>query len=235
MSTIQLPARLLTRRLPFDARRAGLLLTGVRDVLTVSGPILLELSIILSQSWQPGYNPLRDTISSMVWGPRGWLQTVNFFLIGATLAALASQLGRVLKTRVARWGGVALLVVGISFAILGVCPSQSPGGPKNLQAVIHGLTVYVIVFIFPLACFLLAKAVRVGKIGQFVAVYSYVTGGLGVVLIVAGALLMVGDAPWFGMLERVLLLNGFIWMEVLAVYFAGGVAIHAREEGRYEN
>ena len=235
MSTIQLPARLFTRRLPFDARRAGLLLTGVRDLLTVSGPILLELSIILAQSWQPGYNPLRDTISSMVWGPRGWLQTVNFFLIGATLAALASQLVPILKTRAARWGGVALLVVGISFAILGVCPSQSPGGPKNLQAIIHGLTVYVIVFAFPIASFLLARAVRVGKFGQFVAAYSYITSALGMVLIVGGALLMVKDAPWFGMLERVLLLNGFVWMEVVAVYFAGGAALHSREEGRYEN
>ncbi len=235
MSTIQLPARPLARRITFDARRAGLLLSGARDLLTVSGPILLELSIILAQSWQPGYNPLRDTISSMVWGPRGWLQTLNFFLIGATLAALASQLGPVLKTRAARWGGVALLVVGISFAVLGVCPSQSPGGPKNLQAIIHGITVYVIVFAFPLACLLLGTAVRVGKFGQFVAAYSYATSVLGVVLIVAGGLLMIKDAPWFGMLERVLLLNGFIWMEVLAVYFAGGAALRAAEEGRYEN
>jgi hypothetical protein len=232
VSTVQFPARLSARRLPFDARRAGLVLSGVRDLLTVSGPILLELSIILSQSWQPGYNPLRDTISSMVWGPRGWVQTVNFFLIGATLAALASQLRPVLLTRAARWGGAALLVVGISFVVLGVCPSQSPGGPRNLPAIIHGITVYVIVFAFPLACFLMARAVRIGKFGRFLAAYSYVTCAFGVALIAAGAFLMAKDAPWFGMIERVLLLNGFTWMEVVAVYFAGGAALRVREEGR---
>jgi hypothetical protein len=170
-----------------------------------------------------------------VWGQRGWLQTANFFLIGATLAGLASQLRPLLTTRPARWGGLALLVAGISFVVLGVCPTQSPEGPKTIQAFVHGVTVYVIVFSFPLACFLLAPAVRVGRFGAFAAAYSYATGALGVVLIGTGAFLMVKAAPWFGMLERLLLLNGFVWIEVLAVYFAGGAAHRSVEASRYEN
>ena len=235
MSAIQLPARSITRRLAFDARRVGLLLSGARDLLTVCGPIALELSMILTQSWQQGYNPLRDTISSMVWGQGGWLQTANFFLIGATLAALASQLRPLLTSRAARWGGLALLVTGLSFVVLGVCPTQSPEGPKTIQAIVHGVTVYVIVFFFPLACFLLAPAVRVGRFGQFAAAYSYATGALGVTLIAAGAFLMVKELPWFGMLERLLLLNGFVWMEIVAVYFAGGAAHRGMEALRYES
>ncbi len=235
MSTIQLPARLVTRRLAFDARRVGLLLSGARDLLTVCGPIALELSIILTQSWQQGYNPVRDTISSMVWGQGGWLQTVNFFLAGATLAALASQLKPLLTTRAARWGGIALLVTGISFVVLGACPTQSPEGPRTIQAIVHGVTVYVIVFFFPLACFLLAPAVRVGGFGQFAAAYSYATGALGVVLIAVGAFLMAEEIPWFGMLERLLLLNGFVWIEILAVYFAGGAAHRGVEASRHES
>ena len=50
-----------------------------------------------------------------------------------------------------------------------------------------------------------------------------------------GAFLMLKDAPWFGMLERLLLLNGFIWLEILAVYFAGGAANRAKEARGHEN
>jgi hypothetical protein len=234
VSAIQLPAQLPTRRLPLNAARARFLLTRARDLLTVCGPILLELSTVIAQSWQPGYNPLRDTISSMVWGPRGWLQTANFFLISATLALLASQFKPFLATRSAKCGGLALALVGLWFIVLGICPTQSPDGPKTIQAIVHGLTVYFIVLSFPLACFLLAPAVRAGRLGKLVAGYTYATGMLGVALIATGAFLIAREAHWFGMLERLLLLNGFVWLEIVAVYFAGGAAKLGKERG-YES
>ncbi len=224
MTTAEIAARLLPRPAvnARAARVSGLVIAGVRDLLIVCSPVLFQLAMVLAQSSQPGYNPLRDTISSMVWGPQGWLQTVNFILFGALLMGLAWELRpRLAQTTWARAGGLLLLLVGAEFIILGICPTQSPDGVKDAAAVVHGLTVYFIVISFPAACFLMAKALRVGKLSEFIFPYTIVTGIFGMGLIVLGAFLMVKEAHWFGMLERVLLLNGFIWIEVVAVYFVG--------------
>ena len=224
MTTAEIAARILPRPAvnARAARVSGLVLVSVRDLLIVCAPVLFQLAMVLAQSSQPGYNPLRDTISSMVWGPQGWLQTVNFFFFGALLMGLAWQLRPWLaRSTWARVGGLLLLLVGAEFIVLGVCPTASPGGAKDAAAVIHGLTVYFIVFSFPAACFLMAKALRVGKLSEFIFPYTIVTGVFGMGLIVLGLFLMVREAHWFGMLERVLLLNGFIWIEVVAVYFVG--------------
>jgi hypothetical protein len=37
---------------------------------------------------------------------------------------------------------------------------------------------------------------------------------------------MLKEAHWFGMLERLLLLPGFIWLEVVAIYFTGDKLIN---------
>ncbi len=234
MSATSVRPRILNRWGSLDRGRVEVALTWARDLVTIGGPVLMELAMILTQSGQPAYNPLRDTISSMVWGPRGWLQTANFFLIAATMVGLASQLKPLLSTTAARCGGFALLVIGISFAILGVFPAQSPAGPRTLPAIIHGVTVYIIVLSFPLACFLLAPAVRVGTLGRFLSAYSYVIGALGAALILVGLFFIAREAHWFGMLERLLLMNGFIWIEALAVYFSGGGFTQPTEAGQYE-
>ncbi len=188
----------------------------------IGTPLLFQLIMVATQWLQPGYNPLRDTISSMVWGPHGWLQTGNFAVIGLMLGALSGELrpwaGRGIR---AKLGRLLLYLVGAGFIILAICPTQSPGGPKNIPAIIHGITVYGIVFFFPAACFLLAPVLATGGWGKYIKRYTITTGVLETVLIGLGAFLMFKDAHWFGMLERLLLLTGFTWLIVISIYFAG--------------
>ncbi len=224
MSATEIAARFIPERVTNvrTARVLSFTLAGARDLLIVGAPVLFQAAMVLAQSTQPGYNPLRDTISSMVWGPQGWLQTVNFFLLGGLLMGLAWELRPVLANSPwARLGGLLLLLLGAEFIILGIFPTASPGGTRDAAAVIHGLTVYFIVISFPAACFLMATALRVGKLSGFIFPYTLATGIFGTGLIVLGAFFMVREAHWFGMLERVLLLNGFVWIEVVAVYFVG--------------
>ncbi len=143
------------------------LLATALPLFIITAPLVFQLLMVAAQGLQPGYNPLRDTISSMVWGPQGWLQTGNFVIIGLMLGALAVELrpwaGQSLRAKIGR---LLLLSTGAGFIILAICPTQSPGGLKNLAAVIHGITVYGIVFFFPAACFLLAPAAGDGAAGQ---------------------------------------------------------------------
>jgi hypothetical protein len=203
-------------------------LTTARPLFIIAAPLAFQILMVTAQGLQPGYNPLRDTISSMVWGPQGWLQTSNFVIIGLMLAALAVELrpwaGQSLR---ARTGRLLLLLTGAGFALLAICPTQSPGGLKNLPAIVHGITVYGIVFFFPAACFLLAPVLGTGRSGRILKAGTLAVGAVELGLIGLGGLLMLNDAHWFGMLERLLLLPGFTWLEVVAVYFAGDSLINS--------
>lgn len=199
-----------------------LIIAGTRGLFIIGAPIVFQLILIAAQSFQPGYNPLRDTISSLVWGPHGWLQTVNFILFGGMLMALVEELKPLAGSKFwPKSGGFLLFLVGIGFIILAICPTQSPGGPETIQAVIHGLTVYFIVFFFPAGCLLLAPVLGVGSLARFIVTFTIVSGAIGLCLILLGVFITANEAPWFGTLERVLILNGFLWLEIIAVYFAG--------------
>jgi Protein of unknown function (DUF998) len=225
MTAAEIAARWLPGQAAGNAgatRISKLIIAGTRALFIIGAPIAFQLIMIAAQSFQPGYNPLRDTVSSLVWGPHGWLQTVNFILFGGMLMALVEELKPLTRDKIwPRFGGFLLFLVGIGFIILAICPIQSPGGPETIQAIIHGLTVYFIVFFFPAGCLLLAPVLRVGSLAKFIVTFTIVTGAIGLCLILLGIFIMANEAQWFGMLERVLLLNGFLWLEIIAVYFAG--------------
>ncbi len=195
---------------------------SIKDGLIVTAPVFSQLVLIVSQSMQPGYNPIRDTISSLVWGPGGWLQTVNFCIFGVLLVSLALKLYPGGAGKVGhRAGGSLLFLIGLGFFILAICPTRSPGSPQTVPTVIHGIAVYFIVFLFPVVCFLLAPVFKSEPGSRFLFFYSTATGALSLAVIIGGVFLVIGEAHWFGMLERVLLLNGFIWIEVVGIQFLG--------------
>jgi hypothetical protein len=218
MTTRELAARFLPPTTARYTRLPWLVITRTLDLVVTGFTAIFQIVMILTQSLQPGYNPLRDTISSMVWGPFGWLQTVNFYLCGFLLIILVRRL-RVCMTHdiVAKAASMLLLLIGVGFIILAICPTQSPGNAKTIQAIIHGISVYFITFSFPASCFLVASSLHKNHRNILIYFYTIVTGCIGVVLIAVGVYLNIAGAHWFGMLERVLLLNGFTWLVIMYV------------------
>ncbi len=203
-----------------NIRSAGRELTRLAGMATelalVAGPVVFQAVIFLVQIRQPGYNPVRDTISSLVWGNGGWLQTLNFFLIGVFIIAVANMLRTRLAGKITDlMGCLSLALMGIGFIILGICPARNSGGPQTLPAMVHGVTVYCIILLFLAACSFLARALWVMARSRAMFVYTIATGTLCAVFIITGIFIMVTHTYWFGMLERVLLLNGFAWLEVV--------------------
>jgi hypothetical protein len=44
----------------------------------VIGPLVLIVADLTAAISQPGYSPIRDSISSLAWSPMGWLQTIGY-------------------------------------------------------------------------------------------------------------------------------------------------------------
>ena len=196
---------------------------GINYILILSAPVLFQLMMLVNQFLQPGYNPIRDTISSLVWGNSGWIQTVNFYLFGFLLMLFAVKFLANRNSRVNyRASGILLLLIALGFIILGICPTQSPGADQSVQSIIHGVTVYCIIILFPMVCFVLATVFRNDIYPKSLFIYTCITGTLNLVFIILGAFFAMQHEYWFGMVERLLIMNAFIWIEVIGIQVLGG-------------
>src|ERR1051325_5284255 len=80
----------------------------------IAGPLVFFTVVILEGAHRRGYDPLRDTISELSLGPRGWIQTANFLVFGVLFLVFAYGV----KTGLggfgaARIGGLLLFVIGL--------------------------------------------------------------------------------------------------------------------------
>jgi hypothetical protein len=112
------PARAETLRPPAVPVPRNLL---VPLTVGVAGTVLFLVIYLIEGATRPGYNAWQQTISSLSFGPEGWIQRANFILCGLSVLWLALVWRRILAGGVgARWypivhglEGVGLIGVGI--------------------------------------------------------------------------------------------------------------------------
>src|SRR5689334_20433058 len=80
----------------------------------VAGTVLFPIIYLIEAASRPGYDPLRQTISSLSLGPAGWIQQFNFALCGISVLWMAFVWRRILA------GGVCATWYPILRAIEGV-------------------------------------------------------------------------------------------------------------------
>jgi hypothetical protein len=194
------------------------------------GPIAFLAATLVLESVNPGYDRVRDTISSLVWGQYGWTEAVVFFLFGASVLALVFRLGRIDGRIDGRIGGrlskgkvslkiarMLLAAIGAGFLVIAFCPTQHPMAGSTTAASIHEITVRIMALLFPLECAFTAAALPRRPLWRVLREYTWISAAAGVVLIVPAAVAVMTNAPWLGAIERVLLANGLIWTEAMAV------------------
>jgi hypothetical membrane protein len=58
----------------------------------IVGPVLFLLVVLIIDAIQPEHNPVVETISELVHGSYGWVQTLAFFLLGFLLIVFTTRL-----------------------------------------------------------------------------------------------------------------------------------------------
>ena len=52
-----------------------------------AGGAVLFVLVLLVDGWtRPGYSPVRQPVSALALGPRGWIQAASFMVCGAAIA-----------------------------------------------------------------------------------------------------------------------------------------------------
>ncbi len=121
----------------------GLLLAGA-----VAGPLYVALGAGQALL-REGFDPRIHALSLLANGPMGWVQTLNFLLAGALVAAGALGMRRLLAgSRGGRWGPILLGVYAVGLAGAGIFPADAgagfpPGTPDPVSMSRTGLLHFV--------------------------------------------------------------------------------------------
>lgn len=205
--------------------RVNLLACGV-----LAGPVFFAIFLIAG-ALRPDYDALRHPVSSLEFGPQGWVQSVNFVLTGT----LVTLFGLGVRPLVRRLGGgltVTILLMAVGIGLIGAgffspdpLSGYPPGSPPtaadpSTHRILHDLFSTPVFTALPAACIVLAR--RFAKAGMRTwMIYSAVSGALMVALFVltsvafsqGTALTAIG-----GLLQRLTLATGFAWMAMLGLH-----------------
>ena len=179
------------------------------------GPVYFIACNAVAQLLHPTENPIAVTVSFLVFGSYGWLQTSAYYILGISCIALAAALVLKINSKI-NLGAIVVFLVGVAFILVAGNHVQSPGTVITLSEKIHRDSAIAIVIMSPLACYLLAPSLKAsGHRGLWI--YSMIAGTIAVLTIVVGFLIPTGHSDFLGIFERILLLNGQLWGEIICV------------------
>ncbi len=178
-------------------------------------PIVFQSTSFVLQGFTAGYDPIREAVSSLVFGPYGWIQTAMFYLTGASLLALAVVLHANTRPRF-KLGFIALALLGAAFTVIGINRGTAPGAEASLSSTIHVGAAIFIAAAFPIACLMLGPILR-SRGHTLLRWYTIVVGVLSLLFFFIGGAVLVLHLSFLGLFERIMLWNGQIWVEMVCI------------------
>jgi hypothetical membrane protein len=157
------------------------------------GPVLFFVVLLVEGAVRPGYRPLRDTISELSLGPRGWIQTANFLVFGILFMVFARGVPASLEdSRAVRVGGTLLSSIGVGVLGCGLFRAE-PWPPSSMSpsGVLHLLCAMVLIFaLLPVATGVLIRAFAADVRWRSLAPVTRLTSFVTLALLVGGIAFM---------------------------------------------
>jgi len=183
----------------------------------MAGPLVLTATDFTAALTSPEYNLIRDSISSLALTSLGWLQTIGFLAIGLLVEIFtAGLLFNIKGTRGFRFSIGLLVFFGFALLLIGAFRTDPVSGPDTIEGTIHGLTATAAFWIFPVAILIITYSLKNDPNWKGIFRYTFIVGILAIALVITLGVLP-DEASWFGLLERILVANMIIWVEVAAI------------------
>ncbi len=199
----------------------------------IAGPLFI-ISWFVQGLTRADYDPIRFAVSSLSVGEFGWIQIITFILTGLLILAFSIELRRMLQqTSGSVWGALLIGLIGIGLVGSGIFVTDPlngypPGTPilptdRTTHGILHDLFGVPVFLGLPITCFVFARSFnREGE--RYWAMYSRLSGlGMFAVFFVARLGFRLYPtyselAANFGLLQRITIIIGFVWLTALAVY-----------------
>jgi len=193
-------------------------INGVPAIVGIVGPIVVivgDLGVSLSTA---GYSPISDSVSSLALTPIGWLQTICFLAMGLLLVIFVSKFFFNIRRARGFNAGIGLLVFcGFVLTLIAAFHMDAPGAERTTDGIIHTIASYSLGLLFPIAILSLAPSLKSDPNWKNIFIYTLIAGVLALALIMGA--LFAEQRGWFGLYERIIILNALIWVEVVAIHF----------------
>jgi len=183
----------------------------------VVGPLMLTVGDLVAAFSDPKYSLVKNSISSLALTNIGWLQTIGFLALGLLVEIFTT--GFMFNVKRYKWFhlGIALFVFfGFSMLLIGAFHTDPVGIERTTEGRIHGYIATTTFTLFPFAilCFLpsLKRDTKWKNLFSFSRIVVY----LGIALLILTRIFQ-ETSGWFGLVERLLVANMIIWIEVSAV------------------
>ena len=176
---------------------------------------------------RPGYQPLRQPVSALAIGSRGWIQRANFFITGFLALAYVPGLHAALATYGNPWWPPVLVAVfGLGLIAAGIFVTDITGlvwpsrAQRTRSGILHDQASGPVFAALIAASFIFANLFA-GRGDYGWAVYSTISG---VAVVVFFALAGLGFAFKLnlnrvgGLMQRLSIIAGWMWLSLVAVH-----------------
>ena len=202
------------------------LLSGV-----VAGPLFV-LVFLIEGALREGYDPMRQPVSALALGPRGWVQRANFIVTGGLMLVCAYGLSSVFHGDGSSfWAPVliALFAIGLIGAgifvtdVAEIRSSISEPPKRELHGIFHDLF-SLLVFVSLFAATLVFHHLFAAFGANGWAAYSAMSGillAIGFILFARGFARPGELSSIAGLLQRLTIAIGWLWIAIVAAYLMG--------------
>jgi len=193
----------------------------------ILGPAIFVATFTIEGWLRAGYNPLSTYVSALSLGPRGWIQMLNFLLLGMLLLFFSFGVAAEFPSgKASRWGVILLMVMGILFLVSGpfvMDPMGTPQTQVTVHGTIHGIAGAIIFLLMPISCFVFLRRFRVETQWRSFQRWTLALGILVAVAVVA--LSITSKSPslinifqdWFGLIQRFIIVPFMLWVFLFAL------------------
>jgi hypothetical protein len=193
---------------------------NIHSALAVAGmlgPMLVTIGDLTASVSNPDYSLVKNSISSLALLPIGWLQTIGFLALGLLVEIFtAGLLFNIKRARGFHLGIIVLIFFGFGMLLIGAFNTDPVGAARTMEGRIHGFAATTAFSLFPLALLFLASSIRKDPDWKNLFRYSEVTFILAVLFGITLKIVQ-EKSGWFGLVERLLVANMVIWVEVAAI------------------
>jgi hypothetical protein len=195
----------------------SLSINSVPALVGIVGPIVVIVGDLAASSSIPGYSPVRDSVSSLALTGIGWLQSICFLAMGLLLGIFAAGLFFYIRRPRGFYTGIVLLALcGFVLMLIAAFHMDTPGTPRTIDGIIHTIASYGLGLLFPIAILALTPSLKSTPNWKNIFIYTLIADILAFGLIIGA--FFTDQTGWFGLYERIIILNALVWIEVVAIH-----------------
>jgi len=187
----------------------------------------LFVIVFTLEGWlRPGYDPRSTFISELSIGPRGWIQIINFIILGALFLVFTWGVSAEFRYgKASKAGPILLAIIGFSFLVSGPLVTDLAATSRDqmsIHGLLHGIFGALVFSLSPASCWVFWRRFREDPEWQplqwLTLAAGIVTTGA-VILLSASTKMQVTPnvfTPWNGLIQRMVIIPYLAWIFIFA-------------------